>query len=171
MLDIRTADELGDPLLQQRWKLRREGQQAHVLQRILGAFVETGGPVPLSAIVTAFPDRPAAAVEHSVRTLDAEDLVQLDDDKVVVAYPFCAAPTTFRVRLASGADRYACCAIDALGVAAMLGEMVHVASECHHCHEPLAFTVAAEGPTADAAGVMAWVESRQEGQRRIATSL
>lgn len=53
----------------------------------------------------------------------------------------------------------------------MLGEPVRVMSECHHCHEPLTLAVGADGPGPDAAGVMAWVETWREGERRIATSL
>ena len=88
-----------------------------------------------------------------------------------MAYPFSAAPTAFVVRLADDRERYACCAIDALGVAPMLGESVHVRSQCHHCGATLEFDVAPTGPAADAEGVMVWVGVRGEGERRIATSL
>ena len=171
MFDIKTAAELTDPALERRWHAHREGREADVLRAIVSSFVATGGPVLIAAIAAVFPERPAAAVAETVRALDAVDLLQLEGDRIVVAYPFCAAPTPFRVRLTPGTERYACCAIDALGVAPMLGEPVRVMSECHHCHEPLTFGVGTEGPGPDAAGTMTWVETWREGERRIATSL
>jgi hypothetical protein len=110
-------------------------------------------------------------IADAPRVLDTDDLVQLDGDQVVIAYPFASARTPFVVRLQSGADRYACCAIDALGIAPMLGEPVRVLSGCHHCRESLTFEVGPDGPEPDAEGVMAWVETRREGERRIATAL
>ena len=37
--------------------------------------------------------------------------------------------------------------------------------------ESLVFAVGAKGPGPDADAVMAWVETRREGERRIATAL
>jgi hypothetical protein len=170
-LELKTAQELIDPALEKRWTARREKRQADVLQRILSAFIEREGPVAVNAIVTAFPDRPADVVREIVVALDEEDLIQVSDEHVVVAYPFSATATAFVVGPATGGERYACCAIDALGIAPMLGQPVHVRSQCHHCRMPLGFSVSPDGPGRDADGVMVWVEKRTEGQRRISTSL
>ena len=170
-LEIRTAEELIDPALEKRWIARRDTRQTDVLQWILWNFVARGGPVAVNAITAAFPDRPPEAVHETVIALDEEDLIQVTDEHVVVAYPFSAIPTPFGVRLAAGPERYACCAIDALGIAPMLGQPVHVRSECHHCRMPLEFSTPPEGPGRDAEGVMVWIEKRAEGQRQIATSL
>jgi hypothetical protein len=167
----RTAEELIDPALKKRWTARRDQRQADVLQQILSAFVKREGPVAVSAIITAFPDRPDGIVREIVTALDEEDLIQVTDEQVVVAYPFSAIPTAFAVRLAGGAERYACCAIDALGIAPMVRQPVHVRSECHHCRKPLEFSASPDGPGWDADGVMVWIEKRMEGQRRISTSL
>ncbi len=170
-LEIRTAEELIDPALERRWTSRRDTRQADVLQQILSAFIERAGRVAVNAIIAAVPDRPADFVREIVATLDAEDLIQVTDEHVVVAYPFSAIPTAFVVRLADGGERYACCAIDALGIAPMLGQPVHILAECHHCRMPLEFSARPDGPGPDADGVMVWVEKRTEGQRRISTSL
>jgi len=170
-LEIRTAEELMDPALEERWTARREKRQADVLQRILREFVERGGPVVVNAITAAFPDRPDRVVRENLGALDEDDLIQVTGDHVVVAYPFSTARTPFVVRLANGAERYACCAIDALGIAPMLGQPVHVRSECHHCRMPREFSTSPHGPGTDAEGVMVWIENRAEGQRRISTSL
>ncbi len=170
-LEIRTAEELIDPALEKRWTARRDKRQADVLQRILRNFVERGGPVAVNAITAAFPDRPPEAVHQTVVGLDEEDLIQVSEEQVVVAYPFSALPTPFVVRLVAGPERYACCAIDALGIAPMLGQPVHVRSECHHCRTPLEFAARPDGPGRDAEGVMVWIEKRADGQRRMSTSL
>lgn len=44
------------------------------------------------------------------------------DGDVAVAYPFSTQPTRHRVRIADRVEVYAMCAIDALGISAMLGQ-------------------------------------------------
>jgi len=162
-LPVKTAEELIDPALEARWAARRSARQGEALQWILRAFVARGGPIPVEGI--------PGAVRDAVPALDADDLIRVHEGRVDLAYPFSAAPTPFAVRLADGRERYACCAIDALGVAPMLGEPVRVRSACHHCGAALEFPVAPDGPGPEAAGLMVWVGPRAEGARRMATSL
>src|SRR5712692_1315065 len=82
-----------------------------------------------------------------------------------------SAPTPFVVRLPGGEERYACCAIDALGIAPMLGQRVEIRSRCHHCKTPLEFRAAPDGPGTDADGVMLWLGKRAKDRRRVADSL
>jgi hypothetical protein len=170
-LAIKTAEQLIDPALEARWAARRAGRQGEVLQQILRIFVERQGPVPVAAVTAAIPHHPPAAIEETIRALDEQDLVQVVDGQVVMAYPFSATRTPFRVRLAEGRERYACCAIDALGIAPMIGGPVRVHSECHHCGAPLTFSAGPDGPGPEAEGLRVWVGERAEGQRRISTSL
>ena len=170
-LEIKTAEELIDPALEARWGARRAARQTDVLQLILRTFVDRGGPIPVGAIVATFPDLPRDAVWETLITLDEEDLIQVREGQVNMAYPFSAVPTPFVVRLADGRERYACCAIDALGIAPMLGQRVHIRSQCHHCKAPLKFSVGPRGPGPEDADVMVWVGKPAEGRRRISTSL
>ena len=170
MFEIKTADELVDPELEVRWKIRRANRQASVLEAVLRSFVDQPGPVTVERIAAALPDQPVQTVTESLVRLDADDLIQLESDRVETAYPFSAAPTPFVVRLTEGHERFACCAIDALGVAPMLGQRVHVRSRCHHSASAIEFSVAADGPGPEAAGVMVWVGKREEGDRRVITS-
>ena len=63
------------------------------------------------------------------------------------------------------------CAIDALGIAPMLGQRVRVRSRCHHCGEPLELEVDPAGSGLEAEGVMVWVGKQGDGERRASTSL
>ena len=101
-LEIKTADELRDPDLEARWAERREGPQAEVLRYILGAFAERGGPIPIGDIEAALAGRTAAQVRKGLATLDARDLILLEEGEVRLAYPFSATPTPFVVRFEDG---------------------------------------------------------------------
>ncbi len=80
---------------------------------ILEAFATTGGP-------------PAAGDLGTTDVLDAlqaADAIRLTSyGEIAVAYPFSAAPTRHRVRIGDKVDLYTMCAIDALGIAPMLGQ-------------------------------------------------
>lgn len=170
-LEIKTAEELIDPALEARWAARRAARQTAVLQWILRAFVEDGGPIPVAAIAAAFPGCDPKVIGETLVALDGEDLIQVREGHVDIAYPFSAIPTPFVVRLADAHERYACCAVDVLGIAPMLGQRVHIRSQCHHCRTSLGLSVDPEGPGPEAEGVMVWIGKQAEGQRRIATSL
>src|SRR5262245_7567345 len=169
-LDITTAAELVDRELEARWADRRHGPDAEVLRWVLRAFVESGGPIAVSAVESAFPAWPAGAVRDRLATLDEKDLLLVEEGEIPLAYPFSARPTAFAVTLADGRERFACCATDALGIAAMLGARVQLRSCCHHCGKPIDLAVDATGPL-DAAEVMVWVGKPEEGERHACTGL
>jgi len=172
MLEMKTADELVDPDLEARWSRRRAtAREGVVLRQVLRSFVARPGPILADEIVAALPGYPGAAVREELVKLDGDDLIQLVDGRVEVAYPFSGVPTPFVVRLPGGAERFACCAIDALGMAAMLGHPIDVRSQCHHCGDPLELSVAPDGPGPEARDVVVWVGARCEGERRISVGL
>src|SRR5258708_660566 len=129
-LEIRTAAELIDPELEPRWTTRRAARESDVLQQVLRAFVERSGPAAVEQIVAAFGDAPPYRIREDLAKLDADDLIQIRDGLVEVSYPCSAFPTAFMVELGDGQERYACCAIDALGIAPMLGQRVRIRSRC-----------------------------------------
>jgi Alkylmercury lyase len=167
-LEIKGAEELVDPELEARWATRREDRLLH---QILRLFLERGGPIMVEEMASAVPGHPRDSVLARLAELDQRDLIWIRDGKVELAYPFSAGPTAFVVRLEDGRKRFACCAIDALGMAPMLGEPVRVVSECHHCREPIEFPVDPEGPGPEAAGVMVTVATRTPVERRLCRSL
>ncbi len=165
-LEIRTADELVTPEVEARWAARRADRQSDVLQHILRRFLSRGAPVLVEDIHGAFAGRSRPAVDQELATLQEKDLILLTDGYVELAYPFSGARTAFAVVLPEGQQRYACCAIDALGIAAMLRQRIDIRSRCHHCGDPLEIRADADGPAPEADGVVVWVGTWDERERR-----
>jgi hypothetical protein len=171
-VEMRTAAELIALDVEGRGAARRAARETELLQRVLRAFVDQAGPVRVDEIVSAFPAQPSESVLEALAKLDEEDLLRLDSERVDLAYPFSAYPTAFVIDLdeVSG-QRFVCCAIDALGIAPMLGRRVRIWSWCHHCAAPMELSVDPSGPGPDADGVMVWVGKRAEDERRACDSL
>jgi hypothetical protein len=169
-LQIKTAAELVDPELEARWTTRRVARETEILQAILRAFVERPDPIVVEEFIRAFPERAPDDIRAVMTRLDEDDLIQIRDGRVDLAYPFSTTPTSFVVHLSGRGDRYVCCAIDALGVAPMLGESVRIRSRCHHCGEPLELSADPFGPGPGAEGVMVWAGKRCDDEQRALTS-
>ena len=78
--------------------------------------------------------------------LRAHDLLGLDESATTIryAYPFSSLPTEHRIEL-HGRPLYAVCAIDALGVAGMLGTDATIASCCRACGGRIEVSTAENG--------------------------
>ena len=170
-LVILTADDLIALDVEGRGQARRAAREAAMPRRILRAFLDQGGPIPVHEVLADVQPGSAQAVQDALIRLDEEDLIRIRDGHVDIAYPFSAAPTAFVVRLPDGRERYVCCAIDALGIAPMVGQRIQIRSRCHHSRSPLEFSVTPEGPGPEAAGVMLWVGKRTEERCRGIDSL
>jgi len=152
-LVILTADQL-IALDAQGWgQFRRAARETPTAVRILRAFLDHGGPIPVEEIA----DAPA------LKRLNDDDLIRVRAGRIDIAYPFSASPTPFMVRLPDDRKRYACCATDALGFAPMIGQPVAIHSRCHHSGAALAFTATPDGPESEAAGVMLWEREAGRG--------
>jgi len=171
ILEIKTADELGADDLEARWKARRAGRETAVSLRVLQLFVDRGGPLPIDEIVAGFPDAPPESVKHALLKLDDDDLIRIQGGVVDMAYPFAALSTPWVVRLPGGQERFACCAVDALGIAPMIGRPVQIRSRCHHCGEPLALESTPDGARPEGSGIMLWVGQRTDARCKVADSL
>jgi len=167
---IKTAAELVDPALEARWTTRRAARETEILQAILRAFVERPDPIVVEEFIRAFPEQAPDDTRAALTRLDEDDLIQIRDGRVDLAYPFPTTPTSFVVHISGRGDRYVCCAIDALGVAPMLGESVRIRSRCHHCGEPLELSADPFGPGPRTEGVMVWAGKRCDGEQRAWTS-
>ena len=76
------------------------------------------------------------------------DAIRLDPDGgIAVAYPFSTRPTRHRVRIADRVKVHAMCAIDALGISAMLGQDTRIKSLDVTSGEPITVTMTTDGTT------------------------
>jgi hypothetical protein len=99
---------------------------------ILRGFAATGAP----------PDVAGQDMDVLLRELHDRDVVRLDEHGAVrAAYPFSARPTAHTVAVAGGPTVYAMCAIDALGIAAMLGRDIVVRSTDRQNGRPVTVTI------------------------------
>jgi hypothetical protein len=127
-----------------------------VHQAVLRAFAATGRPTTVSAMdaVTAGLGRAAADVLAALHELDAVRLGP--DGGVAFAYPFSAIPTRHRVRIGDRVEVYAMCAIDALGMSAMLGEDTRIDSVDVTTGRPVTVTMTASTTGGAIGGVTRW---------------
>ncbi|MEU4195690.1 alkylmercury lyase family protein [Kribbella sp. NPDC026611] len=99
-------------------------------QTILRTFATTGAPPTPEQLSTSTSGLPGGRrVGEVLGGLHGMDAIRLrGGGEIVVAYPFSALPTRHRVRIAGQVDVYAMCAIDALGIAPMLGRPTSIRS-------------------------------------------
>jgi hypothetical protein len=127
-----------------------EGGLRAVHQRVLRAFAETGQPPSAAELEEAAAPHGVSGPEV-MRQLHAADFLRLDAcGAISAAYPFSPAPTLHLVTISGGPQVYAMCAIDALGIAAMLGKTVTISSSEPGTGAPVTVTVPAAG------GAAAW---------------
>jgi hypothetical protein len=108
---------------------------------ILLAFATTSRP-PVSAEIEPIAAIHGTSAHDVLVNLHVADVIRLDaDDQIAVAYPFSTAPTRHRVRLASGIEVWAMCAIDALGMPAMLDTDAVITSSDPANGQPVTVTV------------------------------
>ena len=99
-------------------------RQVHLA--VMAAFARTGrapAHAELENTARAHGADPAAVLAE----LAARDVIAFRaDGEIRAAYPFSPVPTPIQVRWAGGPLTYAMCAIDALGISAMLGRPVAI---------------------------------------------
>lgn len=116
---------------------------ARIMHRtILRTFAATGQVPDRGALHDSTP------AGHDVDVLLAElhdlDVVRLDTDgHIRAAYPFSALPTRHVVAIEDGPSVYSMCAVDALGIAEMLGRDIVITSTDPLTDEPVVVTIRA----------------------------
>jgi hypothetical protein len=102
---------------------------------------ETGRP-PRAEEVAAALATTRDEVLALFRTLNARRLLALapDSGEIVMAPPFSAVPTPFKV-LSGGVEYFGNCVWDAYGIAAALQRDADVEASCACCGEPMAMAV------------------------------
>jgi len=128
-----------------------------VHRAILRGFADTGRPPAPRELdrVTAGSGRITREVLEALHEGDAIRLTS--NGQVAVAYPFSATPTRHRVRIDDQTDAYAMCAVDALGISAMLGQDTRIDSVDVTTGQPITVTTTAGHTTWDPAGVVVFI--------------
>ena len=148
------------------WRTRAvplEPAQKALHQSILRAFAVSGrAPAygDLEPVANRF-DQSVAELLTALHDLDAIRLTT--DGEIRAAYPFSAAPTRHQIHLANGTDVYAMCAIDALGMSAMLGTDTRIESVDVTTGRPITMTMTAGTSTWDPAGAVVFVGATAGG--------
>ena len=119
-----------------------------VHQQILRSFAATGHAPP-AADLAETAGRYGTTAAAVLAALNDADYLQVDPDgQIRAAYPFSGVPTPHLVDIDGGPRVHAMCAIDALGMAAMLGAGLTITSADPGTGEPVAVTIGAGGKTA-----------------------
>lgn len=120
-----------------------EGGQRALQQAILRGFAASGSAPEASQLADVV--RPyGRELDQVMAQLVAEDYLALDGTgRIRAAYPFSAVPTAHRVRIHGGPSVYAMCAIDALGMAKMLGTDLRIDSTDPHTEAPVGIIITA----------------------------
>jgi len=126
-------------------------------QAILRCFADTGHPPAPRDLeqVTAGSGRTTREVLGGLHESDAIRLTP--NGQVAVAYPFSATPTRHRVRIENRTNVYARCAVDALGISAMLGQDTRIDSVDVTTGQPITVTTTAGHTTWEPAGVVVFI--------------
>jgi hypothetical protein len=148
----------------------RWGGYAQAENRLRRALVELyaeHGRAPTVDTLAARTGLSETAVRPLLANLRQRDLVVLDagGERIVGAYPFTDRDTEHRVRL-DGRVVNAMCAVDALGVGAMLNCDAEIASRCRGCGAPIRITTRDRGrglAEVEPQTAVAWLGLRYEG--------
>lgn len=109
-------------------------------RHLITAVIETGS-VPATTELATRLQTSETAIGDQLATLAAADYLALDESgEVTCLYPFSATETSHAVVI-EGQPRFAMCAIDALGIPAMLGQELDVTGACAICHAPIALRI------------------------------
>jgi Alkylmercury lyase len=121
-------------------RIRLVSPAARAVHRaVLHAFATTGAPPGRAAITRAASNADPGGL---LVELHEQDVIRLDPAGAIwAAYPFSARPTPHLVDIDGGPTVYAMCAIDALGMSAMLDRPITIHSTEPDTGQPITVTV------------------------------
>lgn len=112
----------------QRRRAPEERGQRAIQQAVLRSFTATGRP-PTSDELARVAAESSTTASQVLAALHRGDFLRLDEaGRITAAYPFSALPTRHRVTPEGGVTVFAMCAVDALGIPAMLATDAEVVS-------------------------------------------
>jgi len=127
----------------------------HAFQAILD-----GRPAMVTELPAAMGFAPAV-VEAAVERLTERGTIVVEPDtgEITGARGLSLAETSHRLIL-DGRQRYAFCAVDAVGIPVALGTAATIESRCHHCQVPLRLQVKDRAVVEAPQGTVIWAVER-----------
>jgi len=110
---------------------------------LLKLYAEAGR-APTQSAIAKRTGLSETTVQLQLEELHRRDLVVLNGDRIVGAYPFTDRDADHQVTL-DGRVVNAMCAVDALGIGAMTDRDIAIASRCRHCGAPIQITTRDQG--------------------------
>jgi hypothetical protein len=122
-----------------------------IQQHVYRFTAEHGKPPTSAAVASALGVEPSDVLA-AFRRINARRLLVLapQTGEIVMAPPFSAVPTSFRVE-ANGRAYFANCVWDSFGVAAALHSDAAIESSCACCGEPMSLRIAGGQPVPEPA--------------------
>ena len=113
-----------------------------VRQRVLQSFLEHAY-APTAPEIAQSLGLPIGTIKDSFRRLDDEHHLKLLEGtfRILMAFPFSAISTPYRVTRPNGQSYFANCAWDAIAFHLMLDEPTKISSYCDICGTPIGFSV------------------------------
>lgn len=146
----------------------RWGDRDRLVDRVRVALLKLyaeAGRAPTQSAIAKHTGLSETTVRSLLDELRSRDLVVLDGDGIVGAYPFTDRDADHQVTL-DGRVVNAMCAVDALGIGAMTDRDIAIASRCRHCGAPIRIATRDQGQaladTEPGTAVM-WQSVRYEG--------
>ena len=135
--------------------------EQEVQQAILRAFATTGHP-PAARDLEAVTEDSCRSLAEVLTALHDIDAIRLaPDGQIAVAYPFSATPTRHRVRIGAEGNNVvgvdAMCAIDALGISAMVGRDTRIESVDVTTGQPITVTMSGGQSKWEPAGAVVFI--------------
>jgi len=118
-----------------------------LVDRVRVALLELyaeAGRAPSQSAIARRAGLSETTIQPQLEELHRRDLVVLNGDRIVGAYPFTDRDADHQVTL-DGRVVNAMCAVDALGIGAMTDRDIAIASRCRHCGAPIRVTTRDQG--------------------------
>jgi mercury(II) reductase len=131
---------------------------------LLKLYAEAGR-APTQSAIAKRAGLSETTVQLQLEELHRRDLVVLNGDRIVGVYPFTDRDADHQVTL-DGRVVNAMCAVDALGIGAMTGRDIAIASRCRHCGAPIQITTRDQGRAlaqVEPSTAVVWQSVRYEG--------
>src|SRR3954471_18476645 len=111
-----------------------------VRRYVYDSFINRGTAARIEETAQALGSTPDYARAAYRRLADAHILVLQGDGEILMANPFSAVPTSFRVE-AEGRSWWGNCIWDALGIPAMVKHDARILTACGDCNDAMTLTI------------------------------